>query len=160
MVTSYHQGETTQSIAMRYGTSHLVIIPVLLKHGVKLRSRHESHSGHSRHTFDARYFRVIVTEEKVYWLGFLAADGCITIEKETEENPRITLCLASPDIEHLTKFKQALQTSQTGGISKHSCSFTVRSTDMARDLAEHGIQPRKALHTIPTLVSPELEKYY
>ena len=63
MVTSYKQGESAQSIAERYGTSHQVIKPVLVKQGVTLRSMREANK---RQTCDERFFQVIDTEEKAW----------------------------------------------------------------------------------------------
>jgi hypothetical protein len=160
MVTSYKQGETAQSIAKRYGTSHHVIIHVIMRQGVKLRSRHESHYGHNRHTFDAYHFHLIDTEEKAYWLGFLTADGCITIGKKLQDSPRISIHLGKQDYEHLVKFKQALQASQIVSINAHSCSFTICSSRMAADLASHGILPKKTRSTKPTQIAPELARHY
>src|SRR5712692_8683456 len=88
MVTAYQQGESAQSIARRYGTSYQVILPVLVKQGVTLRSLREANK---RQTCNERYFRVIDTEEKAYWLGFITADGCITKGKKPADSPRISL---------------------------------------------------------------------
>lgn len=160
MVTSYQQGESAQSIAQRYGTSYQVIQPVLVKQGVMLRSRHERHYGHNRHTFDARYFQTIDTQEKAYWLGFLTADGCITLGKKTQDSPRISLHLAMRDYEHLVKLKQALHATQVVSMHKQSCQFTICSPEMAADLMQHGIQPKKTFSTKPAQVAPLLERHY
>lgn len=160
MVTSYKFGESAQSIAKRYGTSHQVILPVLVKHGVELRSRSERHYGHHKHTFDARYFQVIDTEEKAYWLGFLTADGCITKGNGENASPRVSLVIGKQDYEHLIKFKQAVHATQTVSRNEQSCSFTISSLEMAADLATHGIVPRKTFSTKPVQIAPELEKHY
>jgi hypothetical protein len=103
---------------------------------------------------------VIDTEEKAYWLGFLTADGCITIGKKTQDSPRLSLHLAKQDYEHIVKFKQALQATQAVSMNEQSCHFVICSTEMAADLARHGIQPRKTFSTKPAQIAPELEKHY
>lgn len=52
--------------------------------------------------FNERFFQVIDTEEKAYWLGFLYADGCIT-------NKAVRLEISIKDRKHLEKFKDILQ---------------------------------------------------
>ncbi len=157
MVTSYKRGETAKSIAMRYGTSSQVILPVLEKQGITRRTNREAAR---RHTCDYRYFQIIDTEEKAYWLGFMTADGCITKGKASGDSPRITLHLGKQDCEHLAKLKQALQASQTISRDEHQCSLTIISTEMAADLAKHGILPRKTFSTKPAQVAPELVRHY
>src|SRR5713226_4873483 len=90
MVTSYEQGESAQSIAKRYGTSYQVIQPVLVRQGIALRSKREANK---KQKCNERYFQVIDTEEKAYWLGFLNADGCVTRGKKHGDSPRISLHL-------------------------------------------------------------------
>jgi hypothetical protein len=157
MVTSYKQGESAQSIAKRYGTSYQVIQPALTKQGVTLRSKREANK---RQTCDERFFQVIDTEEKAYWLGFITADGCVSNGKKTGHSPRIGINLGIQDCEHLVKFKQVLQATQMVSRNERSCSFTVFSEDMAADLAMHGILPKKTFSTKPAQVLPELARHY
>src|SRR5712692_5369386 len=157
MVTSYQQDESAHSIAKRYGTSHQVILPLLVKQGIVLRTSKEARK---KQTCDELYFQVIDTEEKAYWMGFLTADGCVTKGKKSGESPRITIHLAKQDYGHLIKFKQALQATQMVSTSGQGCSFTIFSSEMAADLATHGILPNKTFSTKPVQVSSELERHY
>jgi hypothetical protein len=157
MVASYKQGESAHSIAKRYGTSYQVIQPVLTKQGVTLRSKREANK---RQSCNDRYFQVIDTEEKTYWLGFLTADGCVTQGKKHGDSPRITIHLAKQDYGHLIKLKQALQATQMVSASEQSCSLTIFSKDMAADLATHGVLPKKTFSTKPTQVASELVRHY
>jgi hypothetical protein len=157
MVSSYTQGESAQSIAKRYGTSYQVIQPVLVKQGITLRSLRQANK---RQTCNDRFFQVIDSEEKAYWLGFLAADGCVTQGKKSGDSPRVTLNLAKRDHGHVVKLKQALQASQMVSESERSCSLTITSAEMVLDLAMHGIVPRKTFSTKPAQVAPELARHY
>ena len=157
MVTSYQQGESAQLIGKRYGTSHQVIQSLLAKQGVLLRSNADANR---RQTYDAHYFQFIDTEEKAYWLGFLTADGCITPGKKPGQSMRLSLHLALQDYEHLVKLKSALQASQTISTSERSCSFTIFSSEIAADLVQHGILPKKTFSTKPAQVAPELARHY
>lgn len=47
-----------------------------------------------KYSFNASYFNTIDTPEKAYWLGFIAADGCIidtTSEKGSQKRLKIEL---------------------------------------------------------------------
>jgi len=157
MVTSYKLGESAQSIAKRYGTSYQVIQPVLVSQGVTLRSKREANK---KQKCNERYFQAIDNEEKAYWLGFLAADGCVTRGKKLGDSPRISLHLAKQDYGHLVKLKQALQASQMISVNEQSCSLTIFSSEMATDLARHGIRPNKTFSTKPVQVAIDLERHY
>lgn len=157
MVISYRQGESAQSIGKRYGTSYQVIQPLLERKGVTLRSNADANR---RQTFNAHYFQTIDTEEKAYWLGFITADGCITSGKKSGQSMRLSLHLALQDYEHLAKLKSALQASQTISANERSCSFTIFSSEMTADLAQHGVQPKKTFSTKAAHVAPELVRHY
>ena len=60
----------------------------------------------SKYTYNENYFKIIDSEEKAYWLGFLYADGCITrfYRNEKLKSMSLELTLQSNDIEHLKKF--------------------------------------------------------
>jgi helix-turn-helix protein len=157
MVTSYGQGESAQSIAKRYGTSYQVIQPLLARQGVKLRSKREANK---KQHCDEHYFRVIDSEEKAYWLGFLTADGCVTAGKKPGDSPRISLHLARQDYGHLMKLKKALRASQMISVNARSCSLTIFSAEMAADLARHGVRPNKTFSTKPAQIAIDLERHY
>jgi intein/homing endonuclease len=60
----------------------------------------------TKYSYNHNYFENIDTEEKAYWLGFIYADGCVSIGK----NNSCELCikLQRADKEHLKKFNKAL----------------------------------------------------
>lgn len=114
-------------------------------------------------------FSTIDTEEKAYWLGFLAADGCITTHKSG--NNYIKLSLAIKDKKHLEKFKSFLNvnnkistyktgSSQTSEKKYECCEIKIGSNSMAADLAVYGIVPRKShIMKFPKLPK-ELVRHY
>ncbi len=53
---------------------------------------------------DSKYFDLINTENKAYWLGFLIADGSISDDNKVE--------LSSKDLEHIEKFKSDIKAEQ------------------------------------------------
>jgi hypothetical protein len=70
----YLQGEGSYALAREFGVAGFTVSRLLNQRGIKRRFGSEAHRTHSaNHSF----FNTIDTEEKAYWLGFLAADGCI-----------------------------------------------------------------------------------
>ena len=88
--------------------------------------------------FLVNFFSIIDTEEKAYWLGFLAADGNVG-----SNNPVVSIHLSLTDVDHLSKIRQSLQSTHPIKIYNKSCYFTIRSKILTDDLKQYGIVPRK-----------------
>ncbi|PIR02037.1 MAG: hypothetical protein COV62_02435, partial [Candidatus Nealsonbacteria bacterium CG11_big_fil_rev_8_21_14_0_20_35_11] len=58
---------------------------------------------HRKYNLDETFFEKTDSEEKAYWLGFLAGDSAIT-----DEN-RLRLRLAIKDKKHLQRFKKIIK---------------------------------------------------
>ena len=111
--------------------------------------------GVRKHFFDENYFENIDTEEKAYWLGFIAADGSIV--KSSEYNSyRLYINLSHVDEGHLGKFRNAVGASDTKfqkytstkGFSNPngttSSRIVLNSFKMCKDLAKYNIHQRKS----------------
>ncbi|HET9223815.1 MAG TPA: hypothetical protein VFO07_14985, partial [Roseiflexaceae bacterium] len=88
------------------------------------------------------YFKVINTDEKAYWLGFLAADGSIFCNSRQYS---VTLDLQPGDMHWVERFRDAIAPGAT--ITRHgsrSCSVSIGSKEMVQDLIALGIGPRKS----------------
>ncbi len=107
----------------------------------------------SKYKYNKDYFKVIDTEEKAYWLGFLYADGCIN---ELHKNGKtcsmnLELTLAKVDKEHLEKFAKAIETnvpikqriSRYKGKEYVSNRIIINSTKMCKDLCDLKCIPNK-----------------
>lgn len=55
---------------------------------------------------DEKFFDVIDTEEKAYWLGFIYADGYVSKQKYGK---KVGITLSENDIDHLEKFKESIK---------------------------------------------------
>lgn len=98
------------------------------------------------------------TEESMYWAGFFAADGSISIDQSNHKDNRIAIWLKSTDETHLIKFlydvksntpiKHRTQIDNRPGFKTgiyHSSGFRISSPQMKRDLGERfGILPKKS----------------
>lgn len=121
-----------------------------------------------RHTLNDRFFEVIDSEQKAYWLGFLAADGCVA-------NRQVIVALQRRDRAHLELFLQHLESTQvvrdymsrrqvgpSGGViePKPGSRVVVSRKVMVEDLARHGIVPRKSLTLEPWRGPGYLMRHY
>ncbi len=106
-------------------------------------------------------FFKIQSPEMAYVLGFIAADGCLSVDKKGYK--RLTIELASKDKEHLDKIANIMDfegkfshTKRKDG--RESDIFYVTSETIFNDLLTYNITPRKSL----TLQWPDKleEKYY
>lgn len=96
------------------------------------------------YTYDRDFFFDIDTEEKAYWLGFIAADGNIS---KTMKNMRINLNIK--DKNHLEKFRQSIRGNQPIKEiireKNHSVYIDMNSKKICKDLYKYGITPNKSL---------------
>jgi DNA-binding transcriptional regulator WhiA len=100
-------------------------------------------------SIDSNYFSVINTEEKAYWLGFLAADGSIG------NNNDIELALKYDDKDHVEKFKKALnskhkigeKTINLNGKVFKAARIVMRDTKLHDDLCKYGVCSNKSFIT-------------
>lgn len=118
------------------------------------------------YSFDQRFFQNIDTEVKAYFLGFIAADGCVYGDNRT-----VSIAIKDSDVQILEDFKKVLN--YTGEVKLHPrkesdgyggsdrVRIRLNSVQMVQDLASHGIEPRKTftqrlVQTIPF----ELERHF
>ncbi len=102
--------------------------------------------GKRRYNCNNDYFGIL-NEENCYWAGFIAADGCVRINK-------LTFCLSEKDKDHLLKFKNVIQ--HTGPLRYHAkmVYLEISSKQIVEDLLKHfNITERKSL----TLQPPNID---
>lgn len=160
IITLYQSGFSMRKVAQQLGICAGTVKNVLDYYGVKKRAQHQT--GHSKgttknrkHIFDFNYFKVIDTEEKAYWLGFLYADGCV------HDRGLISIALQERDKDHLLLLKQCLgaNTVELSYSPKtKSYSLSICSVNMANDLINLGCIPNKSL-TLEFPTEERLPKY-
>lgn len=101
------------------------------------------------YAFDEGFFEEINSENKAYWLGFIAADGGIR-----QDGLRLTIELAIKDKEHLEKFNCSIRSQNP--IKEYqreypSATAVINSKKVCIDLAKYGIIPNKTENLILTL---------
>jgi hypothetical protein len=109
------------------------------------------------------FFKVIDTDEKAYWLGFIAADGVVVCNGRQYS---VVLDLQPRDLHWLERFRDMIAPGAT--MTKHgsrSYSVCIGSKEMVQDVMAYGIGPRKS-NTLPwpsipeTFVLPFLLSYF
>lgn len=135
MIELYQQGNSSYKIA-----KILAVGATTVKRHLKNRNILKEKIFYS---FNEHYFNTIDSNEKSYWLGFLAADGCV--EDRPKRTMRITIGLHPKDNEHILKFKQSINASNPVKLYKDSSRIELHSNTMAADLKKYGIIPRKSL---------------
>jgi hypothetical protein len=134
----YSQYQSAARVAQVVGTSPDYVAYTLRDLGV-LNSR-------VRYTCSDDFFSNN-TPESFYWAGFIAADGCVKLGNKKYK--QLSIGLASTDVGHLRKFKEAVQFS--GPVHEYAdcvtprCEVLISSDRMFDDLARFNIVPRKSL---------------
>jgi hypothetical protein len=140
----YQAGESMAALGKVFGVPASTIQRRLRREGVQI------HKGtyYSKHTANYAYFHIIDTEEKAYWLGFIAADGCVS----TDQGYFLHIALQCSDEEHLKQFLGALKATHPIQHYPKYPHITIGSKELIQDLGQWGITPRKTY----TLTWPQL----
>lgn len=126
----------------------------------------------SPYSCNYHYFDNIDTEEKAYWLGFLTADGWISIN--TKANAGVTgIELQYGDIEHLRKFNKSISgnykitdrwkfcpLSKYKDKKNHTCLVRIFSLSMYQSLVRLGFSDNKTYNCHIPKIKDELLRHY
>lgn len=143
IIEKYEQGLSGIQIGKDLGIKTYQVHYILDKHGVKKRK-----NGQNWKKYTAKYdfFETIDTEEKAYWLGFIAADGYVTNRNQ------VGITLNTKDKSHLEKFKKAISSTHKIFDYVYDTTFKkdteysrilITSDKMKNDLVSKGILEQK-----------------
>lgn len=153
----YKAGISTNAIAEKYGCDHKNVLYALKRLGVDRRSKTEHLR---RYNLNEHYFDEITTDEQAYWLGFIAADGCVFVKPP---HYMLRIELQAKDGQHLKRFLRALDSNypiltrirKSDGREYHS--IFISSEPLIRALINLGIGPKKTFTVAyPEMVSSKL----
>lgn len=144
--------EISESLQIPYPT----IGGILRQYGFKYRPVHNN----------IRYFQNIDSHTKAYFLGFIAADGCL--QSNGYNSIGLTITIHNKDIFLLEKLKKELQStvkilhlttkmSYTNKNKNHN-RLAIFNKDLYNDIFKWGITPRKSL-TMPNII-PNIPQEY
>jgi len=157
----YDEGFSVKKIAEQVGYSRWSLYGVFKRYGVKLQGRREPSSFKGKHhteeaklknklahlgsvpanrfhTLNEDYFKEIDTKEKAYWLGFIAADGCVTNKRGWH------FSWGLKDKEVLEQFLLDIQASHKVRSLKPGYFYiSFANQRFIKNLTSHGIVPNK-----------------
>lgn len=150
IIKEYLDGKSIKKLANAFSVHQNTIKKVLQDNDLHIRNLEESkqEKNVNYHIFDR-----IDTEEKAYWLGFIAADGCVS-------NNYIIISLQKRDKHHLEKFARFLgcDNSKIKDYElegKEYSNFKFGSVAICKALNQWGILERKSLILQPPLFLEE-----
>jgi hypothetical protein len=162
IIEMYTQGKGSPTIAKEFGTNFYEILKVLKRNKIELRSARKSSK---RTIFDEKFFERIDTEEKAYFLGFILADGCISVKRNY-----LKIGISSKDIIILKEFNRIMKSDVKIHTYPHKGSFsgeryelsslTFISPKIVSDLNNLGIGERKTFTVIPPIIDESLEHHF
>jgi hypothetical protein len=127
-------------------------------------------TGKSRRKYavDLKYFETIDTPDRAYFLGFIAADGCV---RQPINGPMaLTIKVSSKDEEVLVNFLKYLKSDMPvsrvryktpcTGVIKEASVVSIISDKVCADLATHNIVERKSLNYEPSLLPDMLMPHF
>ena len=153
-----NKGLNFKEIANKLGVNYKTLLRYTKKY--KLKSGVGT-QGARKYKFDEEFFSIINTEEKAYWLGFIAADGCVY---KNSNAWRLQINLKGSDIEHLEKLQLAIKSNYKIAKkivgSSEVCQLKINSKIMCEYLIKQGIIERKSLVVRMPKIEHNLQRHF
>lgn len=150
IINLYNDGLSAYEIlAMTDYKSVNSIYNILRKH-TDVRSK----AGNKNPNLKHNYFEKIDSEAKAYFLGFIMADGSITIRKDSQ--PCLAIEIKEYDSYLLDLFKKELSTDNIIEDTRKGCRrIRIHSKHIANDLSKYNIIPNKSHANNPAIILDE-----
>lgn len=123
-----------------------------------------------KYYFDENYFENINTEDKAYWLGFIAADGCIVSTNKKTKSLRLLINLHEKDVAVLEKLRDCLNgdmpikhfVSNKGKVKMESqqVRIHINSNKLCEDLISHGVGFKKTFDLAMPNIREDLIRHF
>ena len=158
MISAYLSGNTQKESAALIGTSQQICSEELKRRSIPSRSKY----GTRKYFVDESFFDKIDTEEKAYVLGFLTADGCISLSGRAN---RIIWKINKKDIDVLKKIKTCMKSEHKiyyrRTETSEMCILEINSKRIISSLKKLGITKKKTFTVKPcTKIKYNLLKHY
>lgn len=152
MKSLYLEGLSTHKIGKLYGVTGGTVYDAFKTRGFILRKTTDP----KIYKLNDNIFKVIDSEQKAYWLGFLFADGCITKSK------CLKLWLKQEDWEHIELFKAFLESNHPVVIDskRKAIGINISSRVLCDSLVDVGCALKKTLNLEMPNLSKELLNHF
>ncbi len=139
IISLHKKGFSPRKIAPLYNVEYKAIYRLL--------KRKNEYINRAKNTFvrkyhcDNNYFNDIKTEHQAYWLGMIAADGCVM----TKNRNVLSITLHDNDSNILPLFLNDLNSNYPIHYDKRDkcCRVSIESKQIVNDLAIYNVKPRK-----------------
>lgn len=147
----YYYDKTSTELAKKYKCSRGYICKIWYDAKLKGKERYT-------YNFNKDYFKIINTEDKAYFLGFIAADGNIY---NREQNQKIlSLNIHKKDIEILEQFIVYMDSDFIIRHYNNMINIQIVSDKLCNDLSKYNIVERKTWIYEPVLLQNELMPHF
>lgn len=139
IIADYNTGNfKLKDLSLKYNIKYDTISKNIRKMGIIT-------NPHGKISLNSNIFKIIDTEEKAYWLGFLYADG--SIYKDLKGHYRFELGLQEKDVKHIEKFKSFIQSKHKIKYREKTKSYRISFNDseFSNNLIKLGCIPKKSL---------------
>lgn len=160
-IISSYTTSTAKALALKHKFSKRYILEIWARHGMKGKSRR-------KYTVDLTYFETIDSPDKAYFLGFVAADGCV--RRPIHSPLALAIKVSSKDEEVLVQFLKCLKSDMPvshlryktpwKGVIKEASFVNVISDKICGDLARHNVVERKTQNYEPVFLPDSLMPHF
>lgn len=152
VIEMYERGMSAVKIAKSLGVTNSKVYWILQKNNVTRRSNKENSR---KYDLNHSFFKTIDSEEKAYWLGFMYADGYVSLRKDGCKY--VGLSLTADDRGHIEKLNRSLSSTypineyvsymQTDKaiVTIEYSRLLIRSDELFDDLVAKGCKEHKSL---------------
>ena len=134
----YKRVNSLRKTASKFKISRTKLTSLLNKNGLVINK-----SNREKYDIDLNYFKVIDTEEKAYWLGFIFADGYVD-----EKSYTVAIELKRSDKKQLYKLKKSIKSEHNvkDRVDKNTSYFRFCNKNIVDDLTQYGLGKPKSLN--------------
>lgn len=161
IINEYIKGSGLTTLSKLLKTNERSVRNILVENNIEIRGKgiqvnKENYSTTKKYTFNEDFFEIIDTEEKAYWLGFLYADGNVSIHKSKKMKTKgatVEVSLKQEDDYHLYNFVENINGNipikyrdiKLNNKIYKACRVMIHSIKMAKDLVKNGCFEAKSL---------------
>lgn len=154
----YAELKNGRLIAEKYNLSRALVYRWLKEFGITSKK-------YTHHHVNELYFDKIDSHEKAYFLGLIAADGCI-YKGDSDNSYVFQINLSQKDRDILFEMQKAFDTDYpvidfVDAANKYLTKLKISNTKFCKNLMKHGIRPHKTeSYDFPEFISEEFINSY